>query len=293
MATETRDTPADTRTERKSWWRVIPSALHEFHENDLFTSAAAMSYFALLALFPLLLVLLAVSNQIAPSDRMLRRVMSVYPGSNEFLDSTVRSLADVSTSVVISCVFITIWAGSWVFAVCERAINRAWRVPSRTFFHGRAVTLGIMASIGIVLSLSIVLTSALVVLRRFANSLLFRRALDDYSFVVTLGGFFWQLLFAVASALVTIVLFTVIYRLVPNTNVGLRETLPSAIVAGIFWEAAKYVFAISLHYFHYDEIYGSVGAVIAVLTWGYVSSLILLFGAQLSAAIHDTPPEQV
>jgi uncharacterized BrkB/YihY/UPF0761 family membrane protein len=53
---------------------------------------------------------------------------------------------------------------------------------------------------------------------------------------------------------------------------------------------AKYVFAWSLGYFHYDEIYGSVGAVVAVLTWSYVSSLILLFGAQLTAVFHREHP---
>ena len=73
----------------------------------------------------------------------------------------------------------------------------------------------------------------------------------------------------------------------PNGRVTLRDTLPSAVVAGLLWEAAKYIFASSLQYFHYDEIYGSVGAVVAVLTWSYVSSLILMFGAQLSVVLHQ------
>ena len=61
----------------------------------------------------------------------------------------------------------------------------------------------------------------------------------------------------------------------------------SAVVAGMLWETSKYVFAWSLQYFHYDQIYGSVGAVVAVLTWSYVSSLILMFGAQLSVVLHQ------
>ncbi len=76
----------------------------------------------------------------------------------------------------------------------------------------------------------------------------------------------------------------------PNGRVTLRDTLPGAVVAGLLWEAAKYIFAWSLQYFHYDQIYGSVGAVVAVLTWSYVSSLILLFGAQLSAVFHQEHP---
>jgi membrane protein len=78
----------------------------------------------------------------------------------------------------------------------------------------------------------------------------------------------------------------------PNAQVSLRDTLPGAVAGGLFWELSKYVFAWSLHYFHYDQIYGSVGAVVAVLTWGYVSSLILLFGAQLTAVFHYEHPAE-
>ena len=78
----------------------------------------------------------------------------------------------------------------------------------------------------------------------------------------------------------------------PRAQVTLRDTLPGAFLAGLLWEVAKYVFAKSLNYFHYDQIYGSVGAVVAVLTWSYVSSLILLFGAQLSAVFHREHPTQ-
>jgi membrane protein len=81
-----------------------------------------------------------------------------------------------------------------------------------------------------------------------------------------------------------------IYRLLPRASVSLRDTLPGAFLAGLLWELAKYVFASSLGYFHYDQIYGSVGAVVAVLTWSYVSSLIMLFGAQLTAVFHREHP---
>jgi membrane protein len=72
----------------------------------------------------------------------------------------------------------------------------------------------------------------------------------------------------------------------PNAYVTVRDTIPGAVIGGLLWEASKYAFAWSVNYFHYDQIYGSVGAVVAVLTWGYVSSLVLLFGAQLTGVFH-------
>src|SRR6266571_4077331 len=111
---------------RSPWLRMLAHAIHQFHENDLFTSAAAMSYFGLMTLFPALLLLLALSNRIAAGSEMLAHVVQVYPGSGKFLRETIRSLAGISTGVMITCGVIVLWAGSWVFAVVERALNRIW-----------------------------------------------------------------------------------------------------------------------------------------------------------------------
>ena len=276
---------------RAPWGKILSHSIHQFHENDLFTPAAAMSYFGLLTLFPALLVLLVIGNSIPAGSEMLTRITAVYPGSGDFLRTTVRSLENVGTGVVISCVVVVLWAGSWVFAVVERAINRIWATRPRTFLHGRALTLGMIGAVGLLLIVSVVITSVLVGLEQLAGQLPLR-TLRRYSFLLIIGNAFWQLILALASLCVTITLFTLVYRLVPSGRVTLRDTLPSAVVAGVLWETFKYIFAGSLHYFHYDQIYGSVGAVVAVLTWSYVSSLILMFGAQLSVVLHQEHDEQ-
>ena len=272
------------------WRTMFAHSFHQFHDNDLFTSAAAMSYFGLLTLFPALILLLALGRRLTAGtdmlNEMLRRVAQAYPGSGEFLDTTIRSLSDLGTGVIISCVVVVLWAGSWVFAVVERALNRIWGTRPRAFLRGRGLTLGMIAAVGLLLIASVFLTSILVGLRELIDQLPIR-VVRRSAWLTFLGNAFWQALFAAAGALITVALFAVVYRLVPNGRVTLRDTLPSAIVAGLLWEAAKYVFASSLQYFHYDEIYGSVGAVVAVLTWSYVSSLILMFGAQLSVVLHQ------
>jgi membrane protein len=271
---------------RAPWLSMFSHAFHQFHENDLFTPAAAMSYFGLLTLFPLLLVLLSLSNHFDMGSEMLRRAVEVYPGSREFLRSTVRSLENVSTEVIVTCIIVTLWAGSWVFNVVERAINRLWGTKPRAMLRGRGLTLLMIGGVGVLLAVSIFLTSLLVALREFASRLT-PRQLEHYSWLALIGDGVWQIVFAVVSVLVTVTLFTFVYRVMPNGRVTLRDSIPGAVVAGLLWEAAKYIFASSLQYFHYDQIYGSVGAVVAVLTWSYVSSLILLFGAQLSVVFHQ------
>jgi membrane protein len=264
---------------------MISHAIQQFHENDLFTSAAAMSYFGLLTLFPALLLLLALSNRIAAGNEMITHVVQVYPGSGKFLHETLKSLSNINTEVIISCGVIVLWAGSWVFAVVERALNRIWGTTPRTFLHGRALTLGMVGSVGVLLSLSVFVTSILVALQEIAGRLS-PRQLENYRLLASVGSVFWQIVFALVSLLVTFTLFMIVYRFMPNAHVTVRDTIPGALIGSLLWEAAKYVFAWSLNYFHYDQIYGSVGAVVAVLTWGYVSSLVLLFGAQLTSVFH-------
>ncbi|HEX8922750.1 MAG TPA: YihY/virulence factor BrkB family protein [Pyrinomonadaceae bacterium] len=277
------------------WGQMFGHSLHQFHDNDLFTSAAAMSYFGLLTLFPGLILLLALGKRLTAGtdmlNEMLRRVAQAYPGSGEFLDATVRSLSDLGTGVIITCIIVTLWAGSWVFAVVERALNRIWNTTSRAFLRGRALTLGMIGIVGLLLTVSVLVTSLLVAVQQLAGRLS-PRQLERWTWIGSLGSAFWQIIFVLVSIVITVILFMLVYRFMPNARVNLRDTVPGAIVGGLLWEAAKYLFAWSLHYFHYDQIYGSVGAVVAVLTWGYFSSLILLFGAQLTAVFHREHPAE-
>src|ERR1044071_3505845 len=277
------------------WTTMLGHTFHQFHDNDLFTSAAAMSYFGLLTLFPGLILLLALGKRLTAGtdmlNEMLRRVAQAYPGSGEFLDSTVRSLSDLGTGVIITCVVVTLWAGSWVFAVVERALNRIWNTTSRAFLHGRALTLGMIGIVGLLLTVSVLVTSLLVAVQQLAGRLS-PRQLERWSWIGSLGSAFWQIVFVLVSIFITVILFMLVYRFMPNARVHLRDTIPGAIIGGLLWEAAKYIFAWRWHYFHYDQIYGSVGAVVAVLTWGYFSSLILLYGAQLTAVFHREHPAE-
>ncbi|HYO91290.1 MAG TPA: YihY/virulence factor BrkB family protein, partial [Pyrinomonadaceae bacterium] len=209
---------------------------HQFHENDLFTSAAAMSYFGLLTLFPALLLILVTSNRLAAGSAMLAQIVQVYPGSADFLRSTVRSLQNLSTEIIISCAVLVLWAGSWVFAVIERALNRIWGTSSRTFLHGRALTLGMIGIVGLLLSFSVLVTSVLLFLQQMAERLP-QRVLERVPWLAVSGSPFWQTIFAVVSILVTITLFVVVYRFMPNARVSVRDALPGAVAAGLMWES--------------------------------------------------------
>ena len=191
---------------RGPWRSIFSHSLHQFHENDLFTSAAAMSYFGLMTLFPALLLMLALSNNITAANELINRAIDVYPGSRVFLRETLRSFSSVSTGVLVSCFIVVLWAGSWVFAVIERALNRIWGATSRAFWHGRALTVGMIGIIGLLLALSVGITSVVVALRQMAGNLS-PRQMARYPILLSAGSVFFGKASTRCSFLVTGLLF--------------------------------------------------------------------------------------
>jgi YihY family inner membrane protein len=265
---------------------MVTRSFMSFMDNDLTTAAAAVSYFSMLALFPTLLVLLAIGNRLVGQQTVekyvIGEVLAFLPGAQVFVRKNLESISDISTGIIVTCLFVMLWAASWMFTVIEKALNRVWGTYPRSFLHGRAVNIVVMSLVWALLAASALFTAFVTGVRAAAERIPLRQG----PWLAALSGFAWQTLFIVASVAVTILLFTVLYKALPNTQVPLAEALPGAVLAGVLWEGAKFGFAFLLPYFHYDLLYGSIGAAVVLLTWIYLSSVIMLFGAQFTALLH-------
>ena len=267
---------------RKILWR----SLIAFMDNDLTTSAAAVSYFTMLVLFPTLLLLLVLGNVLLGPEEVERyvigQVLAFFPGAKTFVRENLRSFSEISTSLILSCMFVVLWAASWMFTVIEKALNRVWGTEPRAFLHGRAVNIAVMTIAWALLGASALITALVTGLRAAAERIPVRLRPE----LVAFSDYAWQTFFIVVSVAVTVGLFTLLYKLLPNTHVPISEALLGGVIAGLLWEAAKFGFALLLPFFHYDMLYGSIGAAVALLTWVYLSSVIMLFGAQFTALLH-------
>lgn len=269
-------------TKRKILFRAVIS----FLDNDLITSSAAITYFGMLALFPTLLLALSIAQAYFDESihrEILSRLPAFMPGSAEFVRRNLEAISNVSPGLLITAFTILLWAGSWIFTVIERAMCRMWGTQPRSFLHGRLLTIGMIAAVGVVLLASLLVTSGVVTIQTLIQRLPVKQVPPQISW---LGSMLWQIVLFVVSWLITTSLFALIYRVMPNTRISLIEVVPGAIIAGLLWEVAKYGFAWMIPYFHYDLLYGSIGAGVALLTWSYLSSLVMLFGAQLTAVLH-------
>jgi membrane protein len=268
--------------------RVVSDAFAHFFENDLTTSAAAISYYTMLMLFPLLIVMISVGQSIVGADEvrhfLVDRLLAFWPGTREFIRQNLDEVRDIPTGAVVTCWILIFWALSWIFTVIEKAINRIWTTPPRRFLHGRLVALAMTGVLGLLLMVSAVLTSAVSLLQAVAERL--PSALPPAFEPVTSAA--WQIAIGVTSLVVTTALFAIIYKVMPNATVAWIEVLPGALMTGVAWEVLKYGFAFLLPRFleEYRLLYGGAWLALVLLTWTYMSSIVMLFGAQLTAVLH-------
>jgi len=256
------------------------------HKNP--RDAAAISYFSLLALFPAVLVLLAVANDILNllgiKQGLVKRIVSLFPVSQKFLDANLSQIIDPSPGLVLSCMVVVFWTSTWVFSFVENALNRAWDVPKRrTFWESRLRSITVIVLGGTILLASTGIT-AIVGKAQDQTSEVFRQ--DE---IIT--GLWSSILLAIGSLLAVLVFFCV-FKLMPDRKVLWQEALSGAVVAAALWEMGSYIFVKLFPSFDLERVYGRTGAMIALLAWVYTSNLIMLFGANFSAQLHGPPNDQ-
>jgi membrane protein len=269
-----------------SWHKIVPRAFSSFMENDLTTAAAAISYFSILVLFPTLLLLLIIGSNVLGAHEFERevvdQVLAFLPGAQTLIRRNLESISGMSLELILTSLLVMLWAGSWLFTVIEKALNRLWGTRPRTFLHGRLVNFAVLSLVWALLGASALFTAFASGMRSAAEKV----PVNLDPMMVRLSGYAWEAVFVAASLVLTVILFTIMYHLLPNAKVPWLVSLRGGVIAGVLWEAAKFGFALLLPYFHYELLYGSIGAAVTLLSWVYFSSNIMLFGAQVTALLH-------
>ncbi len=248
--------------------------------------AAAISYFSFIALFPGVLVLIAVASDLlgkleAGKSAVYNRILPLLPFSKKFMNENLSQIIDPSTTLVLSCVVIVMWTSSWVFSIVENALNRAWDVPRRrTFWESRLRSITVVVLGGIILLASVAILAVASPVTGEAKARL------DVYFKDPIIIWLWFAVSYSAVFLLAILVFTCVYKLMPDKKVEWREAVSGAVVSAVLWELVTFIFIKLVPYFDYERVYGRMGAVITLLVWVYTSNLMMLFGANFSAQLH-------
>jgi membrane protein/epoxyqueuosine reductase len=177
---------------------------------------------------------------------------------------------------------LLLWSSSGVFLPLEKALNRAWEVSDpRPWWKSRLLAVEMAVMVGFLILIAAAFVGVEIYFRQRMQALLG----PTLHWLVL---FLYHLLTAVGSFAVALLAFVVLFQRLPNRPMHLRQAFPGALLTALLWETARWLFTIFLPFFNYRQVYGSIGVVVSLMTWVYISSAVILFGAEVSRALYGT-----
>lgn len=266
-----------------SWWKTILKALYQagqaLFQDDGPHWAAAIAYYALFSLFPLLLAGISLASYFVDTGwaivQVTRLLGEVLPQGEEEIVQIVFEVVEARGSVGLISLLGLLWSGTRVFGVITKVLNIAYDVDEfYSFFRRTFIEFVMLLTIGLMVLVALLTGPVL--------SLVFTLAERPFR---PPGMAVQVLQQALPSVLVLLALF-LIYRYVPRRRISKLAALSGTLVAGILFFTARPIFASYMQNFgNYNLVYGSITAIIVLILWVWLTALILIYGGEVAAHV--------
>jgi membrane protein len=258
---------------------LLKKLWHRIAEDDLPGLSAQLAYFFLLSLFPLLIFLFTLLPYLPiPHQDILGVIRGFAPG--EAMDLIEKNLIEIlqhrNGKLLSFGVIGTIWSASNGLSAIVAAFNKAYNVKeSRSFIVSRLMA--ILLTIGMIIV--IVVAIILPVFGRGIGLFLSSQFGFSEQFLMIWNALRWLI-----SAVILFLIFTALYWIAPNVKLKCRSAFPGAGFSTIFW----IVFSLALSYYvgnfgNYSIAYGSIGAIIVLMIWLYITAFVIILGGEINA----------
>ncbi len=257
-------------------WQTPKKAVLDFIKDDAFTLAAALAFYAMLSLAPLLVLTLTVLGFLgnATQERIIEQAQSLVgpeagQGVELLLKNAKAQRVEATASAVIGLAIVVISATT-VFAQLQYSLNRIFNVRTKRgaisgWFYKRFMSLLMVFGIGLVIVASVVASSAV-------------------AMVFHGKGPVAQIINLLVSLLVFTLIFIIMFQVLPDVKITWRDTVVGGTISGILFVLGQYAIGSYLASGGRGSVYGAAGALVILLLWIFYSSLILFFGAELTQA---------
>jgi membrane protein len=268
-------------TDPKVYSSLLASTVKYLLRTEVHTFAFSVAANAILSFFPFMLLLLTIIRRVLHSRLMYEVVVDLLrdnlPAGQDFVIRNLNALVGARHQAQILSLLILLVTSTGVFMPLEVAMNRVWNFRNnRSYLGNQAIALGLAFACGVLALISIGLTAGNIVLLKtvtFGHGILFVRVLR----FLAMKGF---------AVLASIAIFFLIYWLLPNGKVPALAVLPAAMVMGLLSEVLKYAYILALPRLNFQEVYGPFSLSVSLMFWAFLSGLLLLTGAYLSAQRH-------
>lgn len=257
---------------------LLLSTVKYLMRTEVHTFAFSVAANAILSFFPFVMLMMTLIRRVFHSRVMYEVVSQLLrdylPAGQDFVIRNLTSMVNSRQGVQAVSLVILLVTSSGIFLPLEVALNRVWHFETnRSYLGNQAVSFGLAFACGALALLSIALTAGPVAFMEF----LFRGYGSGFVRVV---GFVVMKVFAIAAS---ITIFFLIYWVLPNGKVPVSAVLPVSIIMGLLSEALKYAYILALPWLNFQEVYGPFALSVTMMFWAFLSGLLLLAGAHLSA----------
>ncbi|MGC9199638.1 MAG: YihY/virulence factor BrkB family protein [Acidobacteriaceae bacterium] len=260
-------------------FQQVVALLRYMTRTEVHTYAFSVAAQSILSLFPFIVLLLTLAQRVFHSTRMVDVVVQMMsnflPSNQYFVMRNMRLLAFAHTQTRILSVVMLLVTSTGVFLPLEVALNSVWGVrTNRNYLHNQIVSLALACGVGLLAMASVALSTA----QQSVLAFLFFGHVNNFVFAFLADSFL-----RICALLASIGLFFLIYWVLPNRKVPARAVLPTAVVMGILWEIAKYLYVLALPRLDLPSAYGPFSVSVGLILWAFLSGLLLLAGAYVTA----------
>ena len=266
-----------------TWRELFKRVWYQINKDDVFGRAAQLSYYFLLALFPLLLFLMTVLGYLAEAGSQIRNNLLGYLGkvmpysAIELVHKTIDEISKEKGGGKLSFgLLAALWAASNGMSAITETLNIAYDVEEkRSWWKVRLI------------SIALTMMFAIMIILALATVLLGEKLANFLAGSVGLSGAFWKLLQWPIVLFFLLVTFALIYYFAPNRpKPEWRWLTPGSVTAIALWLLVSFGFRIYLHFFNsYSVTYGSLGALIILMLWFYFTGVAILIGGEVNAEL--------
>jgi membrane protein len=264
---------------------ILKRTVAEYREDNMMDWAAALTYYGLLSLFPALIALVSLVGLFGDpqsiTDQVTQIVSDIGPSSAaDTFSGPIESITQnrgASGVLFVVGLLVALWSASGYVGAFSRASNIAWETPEgRSFFKLRP--LQILVTVVMVITLAVVAV-ALILTGPIVQAVGDAVGLGDTAITV------WEVAKWPVLLAVMVLMFSVLYYAAPNVNQpGFKWITPGSLFAVLVWIIVSAAFAFYVANFgSYDKTYGTLGGLVSLLVWMWITNLALLFGVELNS----------
>jgi membrane protein len=268
---------AGETTVRRHGWDTV----RYLTQTEVHTYAFSVAANAILSFFPFVVLMLTLTRRVFHSQPMYEIVINLLrdylPSNQDFVIKNMRALASAHGKTQIFSLVMLLVTSTGIFLPLEVALNKVWGFrKNRSYIANQLISLGLAFACGMLAMGSVALTAG--------NLRMLGVVVGSQNFVFRGTAF---VVTKATAILATILIFFLIYWILPNGKVSWRSVLPAAIITGGLTEGAKYVYIVLLPWLDFQTVYGPFAISVSLMIWAYVSGMLLLGGAHLSASGRD------